>query len=698
MKNKGKFKGRCVSRIIYATIGVAGMAMPFADAAADDAAGSSVVKTAGDSKQIAFTDQDTLPMTKNVVSGKEVENAQDGYADAIKNVAGVSSNNAKGSANDSVKIRGIQLNLFTDYRLNGGLPITGVISFPTEDKERIEALKGANALMFGIASPAGIVNLVTKRATDKDINTLTLSGNSFGQYGSAVDLGRKFGDEKQFGLRVNLAGSHLENGVEGGNGHGLFGSVAADWKATDRLSFQFDYENYRKDVVEQASVSLSPVNPKTGTIPVPRVPDPTNLLSGSWDIYHPRTENVQLRADYKITNDWKFTGEVSRSHSERSRLQDRIDIGNNLISGWGANNVSWIHNNYTTEFEKVELLGKFLTGSLRHELTLGVSSTDRTTTTSTINNVQPRGQQQNIYNPVVLAPPILPTGPLAYTLSTGNNTGIYAYDTVSIGADWKVLMGLRETNYTFENQLGRTTGKTASPAVGLLYDIARDTTVYASYMKGLEEGATAPTNAQTKNSGMILPPGVASQTEIGIRTTFFKGITASAAYFSIERPNAVTDLNTGIFANAGTNKYRGIETTLSADINRWWTVNASGQYLHVLQNSLTNINGLVPENTPRFVGNLSVTHRSPLVQGLTLTAGTSYVSSRFINPQDQGVIPAVTLFSAGAGYATKIGGHRTTFQLSVDNIANKRYWNSVTTGTYGAGMDRSFRFNAKIDY
>ena len=78
MKNKGKFKGRCVSRIIYATIGVAGMAMPFADAAADDAASSGVVKTAGDSKKISFNDQDTLPMTKNVVSGKDVENAQDG--------------------------------------------------------------------------------------------------------------------------------------------------------------------------------------------------------------------------------------------------------------------------------------------------------------------------------------------------------------------------------------------------------------------------------------------------------------------------------------------------------------------------------------------------------------------------------------------------------------------------------------------
>src|SRR5262249_57979177 len=111
----------------------------------------------------------TLPMTKAVVSGRTLEeSAQEGYSEAIKNVAGVAPANSKGSANDSVYIRGIKLNLFSNYRLNGGLPTAGVLTSPTENKERVEALKGANALMFGVASPAGIINLVTKRAGDRD--------------------------------------------------------------------------------------------------------------------------------------------------------------------------------------------------------------------------------------------------------------------------------------------------------------------------------------------------------------------------------------------------------------------------------------------------------------------------------------------------------------------------------------------------
>ena len=55
-------------------------------------------------------------------------------------------------------------------------------------------------------------------------------------------------------------------------------------------------------------------------------------------------------------------------------------------------------------------------------------------------------------------------------------------------------------------------------------------------------------------------------------------------------------------------------------------------------------------------------------------------------------------FDVRTSYATRIAGRRTSFGLSIDNLANKRYWNSVQTGTYGIGMDRSIRFNAKFDF
>ena len=78
--------------------------------------------------------------------------------------------------------------------------------------------------------------------------------------------------------------------------------------------------------------------------------------------------------------------------------------------------------------------------------------------------------------------------------------------------------------------------------------------------------------------------------------------------------------------------------------------------------------------------------------------GLKTISQRPVNNENQGYIPGYTLYDAGLNYATRIYGHRTSFGLSIDNLANKRYWNSVQTGTYGIGMDRTIKFNAKIDF
>ncbi len=131
-------------------------------------------------------------MTKEVASGAALGQTQEGYSDAIKNRAGVQPTNSSGSSNDAFAIRGIKLNLFSNYRLDGGLPVTSVITNLTENKDRVETLKGANALMFGVASPACIINFVTKRAGQRDVTSVGMAGSSFGQYGISADIGRRF--------------------------------------------------------------------------------------------------------------------------------------------------------------------------------------------------------------------------------------------------------------------------------------------------------------------------------------------------------------------------------------------------------------------------------------------------------------------------------------------------------------------------
>jgi len=92
-----------------------------------------------------------------------------------------------------------------------------------------------------------------------------------------------------------------------------------------------------------------------------------------------------------------------------------------------------------------------------------------------------------------------------------------------------------------------------------------------------------------------------------------------------------------------------------------------------------------------------LSYRLPWVPGLTLSAGFSAITKRYVNPQDQGAIPGYTLFNAGIGYAARVLDRRLLFQLYADNLANTRYWNSVQTGTYGTGMARSIKMSLKVD-
>ncbi len=639
-----------------------------------------------------------MPMTKNVVAGDAGGGgSQEGYADAVSNVAGVTSNNARGTANASIMMRGIQLNLFTSYRLNGGLPTAGVISSPTENKEQIETLKGANALMFGIASPGGIVNLVTKRAGRRDVTSVTVSGNSFGQVGFAADVGRRFGDDKQFGLRANFSATHVENGVDGGSGQGRFASVAADWRVSDRLVLKADVEHYTRNVVEQGLIAVLPA--VNGVIRVPSPPDPTKLLSGAWAVYEPQTDNVQLRADYKLSADWNLMAEAGRSESSRSRFTNRI-IDYNIQTGAGTNRITVTRNQeYVNEFYRAEIDGRFATGSLKHDLTLGVSSSERYASQPTAFNFS---QPQNIYEPIPQAPPPTPSTAPQTRPQVSKDVGLYAYDTISIGRQWKALAGIRSTTYDADNTLANGThatrkSRTTSPALGVLYDPVPQVTVYASLMKGLEETGSAPVG--TVNQFEILPPAEATQFEVGVRGTLL-GMQANLAYFDIERANALTDPASNVFLLDGNNTFRGVEATLSKDFGPAWSVNFSGQFLRATQNPHNNLTlqGKRPENIPEFTGNLGLRHRLSAIRGLTLTAGVNYVGARFVDPLNQGQIPGVALYTAGATYATRIQGYRTQWQLNVDNLGNKRYWNSVSSGAYGAGMERSLRFSGKVEF
>lgn len=637
----------------------------------------------------------SLPVSKQVMNSGKLASAQDGVTDAAKNQAGFSPTNSAGSPADSTQIRGIKVNLFANYRLNGGLQTANVMSVPADDKKNVETLMGANALMFGVASPAGIINMVTKRAPLQDVASIAVYGNSWGQLGVATDLSHRFGERKQFGIRVNASDTHLENGVAGTGGRGWFGSVGMDWDVTDRLHLQFDYEVYTKQVIEQAGISLPAA--VGGVITLPKPPNPTKLLSGPWAVFNAKVENVQGRVDYDIAPGWKAMAEIGQSDGDRSRSSTRIGSYNTFTGAGGIATVSEISADYFNKFKRAELNGQFNTWSVPHNLTLGVADSQRIDETLAMNTIV-LPVKQNIFDPVALPTPV-PTKPNStLPLQMDEDTGLYAYDSIGLLPRFKVLLGFRESRSTATYGNNSSSVWVPSPAAGLVYDLLPETSLFASYMRGLEDGGVAPENA--KNAYQILTPAESTQYEVGIRETYFKWFQVTSSVFEITRANAVTDPFTNVFANDGVIRYKGMDAVMVQDITPEWSVTEAVEYLRAVQNPLMNqvLAGLTPENTPKWIANIGVTYRPFWVPGLSLTGRAQMIAKRPLNAEDQGYLPGYTIYAIAADYSTKIMGKHVDLRASVDNLMNKGYWNSVTTGTLGIGMNRTVRFVAKMDF
>ena len=170
-----------------------------------------------------------VPSTVNVITRDVLElQAAGGLYDAVRNTAGVTRQQNGGDTWDQLVIRGIAVENRTNYRLNGSLPIMNFAQVAMENKERVEVLKGATALYYGFTSPAGVVNFVTRRAGATPVTTLGLAFDANGGAVASADVARRFGQRREFGVRVNAAGGTLGSHLDGvGNGNRAFAAATA---------------------------------------------------------------------------------------------------------------------------------------------------------------------------------------------------------------------------------------------------------------------------------------------------------------------------------------------------------------------------------------------------------------------------------------------------------------------------------------
>ena len=614
---------------------------------------------------------------------------------------------------ENFNVRGFSLDAAHSYKINGQT-ITGEQNVALENKQQVELLKGLSGLQSGVSEPGGVINYVTKRP--EDVRSITVSSNEQGERYIATDLGGWFGSERQFGLRANLAHEDIRSYVDHADGKRDFASLAFDWQMNPDALLQLDVEYQHR---EQYSV---PGYQLLGGTSLPHGVDPKDRLA--WQDWARQVQSDSLnlggRFEYRFNDAW--TGTLSAS---RSRVV--IDDYSSFAWGcYGAASCPGLGNSFSPEGDydiydyrspddtrrtdeaQATLTGRFDALGVNHELTLGTSAQRRTVDQRpTFNEWVGTG---NIYQPTPAFDPAPGTPGHTERRLDSRQYGLFFSDRISFNEQWQTVIGAREVRLDEEafGEDGASRRHTRQyellPNAALIYKPRPDTSIYASYSKGLSAGGAAPWFAL--NSQDILAPTTSHQIELGIKRDWQR-MSFSAALFQLRqayqyaRPD---DSGNFTYVQQGQQKNIGLELGASGWVTSDLQINASVAAIRArVENSGTDAyDDHQALNVPRLRAALQADYSIPGVPGLALLGGMRYSASKYANQEGTVEVGAYTVFDLGSRYRTRIAGYDTVLRLTVDNLFDKRYWRDA--GDYLGdnylfqGAPRTARVSASVSF
>lgn len=605
---------------------------------------------------------------------------------------------ASGESLESYYIRGFASSS-NDVTVNG---LTGMAPYyrsSPEMFERVEVLKGPSAMLNGMSpngSIGGSVNLVTKRAGDEPLTQLTTRYLSDSQLGAHVDIGRRFGEDKQFGFRVNGAYREGDSAVDDQEKQAQSAAIALDWRG-ERARVSADLYT-TTDHVDGPTRGVT----LASGVDIPSVPDPDTLLNPSWAYFETQTKGAIGRAEFDINDQLTTYASMGVTKWNYDGLSaDNAQISN--TDGDISTTVGYVGDDNERQSFEVGLNGQFQTGNIGHQIAVNATRYEEE---HNLYAARFRGVSvdTNIYDPVWGSRPDLDLNPPLLTATDTELTSYGIADTLSFDQDkYQLTLGARYQQLKTEQTGGMLSTGTKydenaiTPSVALSVKITDQTSLYANYIEGLSKGDTAPTDAE--NAGEIFAPYKTKQKEVGIKIDLGNFSHTLSAY-EIEKPNSYTDTDTNIFSYAGAQRNRGVE---------WGVFGSPAENVRLMGGisyidaKLTKMNDGVNEGNqaagvPKWQSKIGVEWDLPLVENLTLTANANAVSKQYLENDNIQSLPGRTIYGVGARYLTSVNDKPLTLRGSVENVMNKAYWTTADYNDLAIGEPRTFLLSATMDF
>ncbi|MFC6267366.1 TonB-dependent siderophore receptor [Frigoriflavimonas asaccharolytica] len=519
-------------------------------------------KTGNPNKAKVLSGKSNLTMMENpqpisIVTHEIIEQQQaKQLSEVLQNVNGLYITSSRGNSQDSFGGRGF--NFGNDNIFKNGARVNSGVFPEVSGLERVEVLKGGNAMLYGNVAAGGVVNLITKKPRFEFGGSVGVNAGSWDNYKTTVDF---YGPlSKTVAFRVNGAYENAESfrDVVTSEKYYFNPSVAINLGENSQIIIEGDYlkNNFTPDF------GIGSFTNKDGSYALNNILSRSAYVGTDWQYQNVEQATSNITFNHQFNKFWTLNAVASfqnytKDYFSTERVQWSYDAANRL--SWKRPlNRTYNEQNYSSL--QVNLNGEIKTGTINHKILVGTDGDYATsdsytyldpTNGKTFGTSYLYGTNGNANGTIYLDDPATwVSGAMPDATRKDRNRiptqrfGIYAQDFIELSSKFKVLAGLRFSyienkeserktfaDNTTVNSAG-TVDRAFSPKAGLIYTPNSDLSVFATYTNSFSANTGQDVN------GNSLTPSIIDQFEVGLKHNFWNNAVAvNVSVYQIENRN-----------------------------------------------------------------------------------------------------------------------------------------------------------------